>query len=192
MVQKNRKAIGALIVSTIAIAGIATREGFTDHAVIPIPGDRPTYGYGSTYKLDGSAVKIGDTIDRSNAAHLLIDTVNWTYAAGILKCAPDLVLTQYEFDFLVDSAYNLGVNAVCKSGMVRNFRAGNYEKGCQTIKQYVYAAGKDCRVASNKCGGIPKDRERAYNICIRGDYGVPSREEATIAAKRVQKPELSN
>lgn len=190
--NQKRKAIGALVISAAALAGIMTREGFTNHAVIPIPGDVPTYGYGSTIKADGSKVVIGDKITREDAKILLVDSVNKTYADGIIKCAPDLLVTQYEFDFLVDSAYNLGVNRICKSSIIKKFRNGQYAEGCAVIKEYKYAAGKDCTVPANRCGGIPKDRERAYNICIRGDYGVPSREEASIAAKRMQERKLPN
>ena len=190
--NQKRKAIATFIVSAIAIAGIQMREGFTDHAIIPIPGDVPTYGYGSTIKANGSKVTLQDKITRADANKLLVDTVNKTYAEGVVRCAPDLQIYQHEFDFLVDSAYNLGVNRVCNSSMVQKFRRGDYAGGCAAIRLYKYAAGKDCTVPVNRCGGIPKDRERAYKMCMWGDYGVPSREEATIAAKRMQEPKLPN
>lgn len=190
--NQKRKAIVGLFVSLTAIGGIALREGFEKNAMIPVPGDVPTYGYGSTVKADGSHVELGDSISRLDAQELLVDTANKTYADGIKKCAPDLILTQYEFDFLVDSAYNLGVSRICNSGIITKFRAGDYAGGCEVIRRYKFIGKRDCTIPANKCGGIPKDRERAYNICMRGDYGISSREKAAIAAKRVQESIVSD
>lgn len=155
----------ALTISTTGLSFLVKNEGFTDRAVIPIPGDRPTYGYGSTFKADGTPVKMGDRISEPEARKLLHSTLKNQYEAGIHKCAGDIPMHQYEFDALVDAAYNLGVSTVCKSGMVRHFRAGEYEKGCQFFLKYKYAAGKDCSLPESKCMGVWKRRLAQVELC---------------------------
>lgn len=164
--DQKRSFIAGLSMSAIALAGVIGREGFTDHAVIPIPGDRPTYGHGSTFRPDGSPVQMGDKITIQEARALIERDTKNIYEVGIKKCAGDIPMLPREFDFLVDSSINLGTPTVCKSGMVRNFRAGNYAAGCAYIKQYKFAVGKDCSIPANKCMGIPIDRERSYKMCM--------------------------
>lgn len=164
-VPNPRVIAAALTVSTSGLSFLANHEGFTTKAVIPIPGDRPTYGYGSTFKADGTPVKMGDRISEPEARKLLHSTLKNQYEAGIHKCAGDIPMHQYEFDALVDAAYNLGVSTVCKSGMVRHFRAGEYEKGCQFFLKYKYAAGKDCSLPESKCMGVWKRRLAQVELC---------------------------
>lgn len=161
-----RKSVAVLVVSIACLAGIELREGFEPVARPPLPGDVPTVGFGSTQYADGSPVRNGDTITKPEARKLMTQQVKDEYESGIRKCAPDLLLLEREWDFLVDSAYNLGVSRVCNSGMVREFRSGNYDAGCAYILKYTYFQGKDCRIRSNKCGGIPIDRQRAYKMCM--------------------------
>jgi len=161
-----RKSVAVLAVSLACLAGIYAREGFVPVAERPLPGDVPTFGYGSTQHANGSPVRLGERISEPEARKLATGQVRNVYEAGLRACAPDLVLLQREWDFLVDSAYNLGVRRVCESGMVREFRAGRYAEGCAYIKRYKYYQGKDCTNQANKCGGIPKDRERAYRMCL--------------------------
>lgn len=163
-----RKAAATLAISAVAFAGILTREGFEPAAMIPVPEDRPTYGYGSTFRPDGSPVKMGDTITRTAARELAQRDVKSKYEAGIKACAGGIVMYQHEYDSLVDLAYNMGTATVCKSGIVRKFRAGDYAGGCGVIKQYKFVQGRDCTLPQNKhfCGGIPKDRERVFKMCM--------------------------
>lgn len=52
----QRKTVAALTLSAAALVGIVLHEGYTDHAVIPVKGDVPTIGFGTT-----TGVKLGDT-----------------------------------------------------------------------------------------------------------------------------------
>ena len=52
----TRRTVAALTLSAAALVGIVLHEGYTDRAVIPVKGDVPTIGFGTT-----SGVKIGDT-----------------------------------------------------------------------------------------------------------------------------------
>ena len=51
-----------LFLSALAFAGIAVEEGFVGKAAPPIPGDKPTYGLGSTVRPDGKPVQTLFTI----------------------------------------------------------------------------------------------------------------------------------
>ena len=43
-----RTFIGALALSAAGLIALVAHEGYTDKAVVPVPGDRPTVGFGST------------------------------------------------------------------------------------------------------------------------------------------------
>ena len=58
---RARTAVAGLALSAATLVGLALSEGYTDKAVIPVPGDRPTKGFGATFNPDGSAVRLGDT-----------------------------------------------------------------------------------------------------------------------------------
>jgi len=166
-----RKSVAVLTVSAACMFGIYGREGFEPVARNPLPNDVPTFGYGTTEHDDGTPVKTGEAITEPEARKLAEGQVRNKYEAGVRKCTTDLKLYQREWDFLVDSAYNIGIAGVCRSGMVREFRAGNYDAGCNYILNYKYVPGPhgtkiDCTIKSNKCVGIPKDRERARRMCM--------------------------
>ncbi len=52
-----RGSVTVLALSAAALVGIVLHEGYTDRAVIPVKGDVPTIGFGTT-----TGVKLGDTI----------------------------------------------------------------------------------------------------------------------------------
>lgn len=49
-----RIAIGALALSAAGPVGLITHESYTGTAIVPVAGDRPTVGFGSTFRDDGS------------------------------------------------------------------------------------------------------------------------------------------
>ena len=71
-------------------------------------GGKWTYGWGATFKLDGSAVKKGDTISMADA-DILFDK-NILKFENQVKAAITIPLKQNEFDAVVSAFYNaLGV-----------------------------------------------------------------------------------
>lgn len=157
----KRNAIAALSLSAAALVGLLAHEGYSDRAIIPVAGDRPTVGFGSTFREDGAPVRMGDTITPPKAvarsyAHIARDE------AGIKACvtAP---LTQGEYDTMVDFAYQYGVPTLCKSSMVREANAGNYRAACDAYLLYKRVAGRDCSIRANGCYGVwmrSQDRQR--------------------------------
>ena len=156
-----RTAIGALSLSAAALVGLLAHEGYSDRAIIPVAGDRPTVGFGSTFREDGAPVRMGDTITPPKAvarsyAHIARDE------AGLKACvtAP---LTQGEYDTMVDFAYQYGVPTLCKSSIVREANAGKYRTSCDAYLLYKRVAGRDCSIRANGCYGVwmrSQDRQR--------------------------------
>ena len=173
----SRVKASLLTVGLGAIATILAHEGFSDKAIIPVKGDVPTIGYGTTTRQDGSPVRMGDTTTEPEARRRAVADINNVYATGVKKCLGETLVYQHEFDALVDGAYNLGIAAICKSGMVRHFKTGNYTAGCEYFLEYRFFIKKnekgqrikiDCFLPENKktCGGIKSRREYQYQMCM--------------------------
>ena len=148
-----RIAFAALTLSAVGFAGLVLEESYTDRAVVPTKGDRPTVGFGSTFRDDGSPVQMGDTITPARAiarsvAHIAKDE------SGLKRCVTG-AMSQVEYDILVKFAYQYGVAATCNSSMVRNVNAGNYRLACEGYTLYKYSAGYDCSTPGNRvCAGV--------------------------------------
>lgn len=160
---KVRTAVAALSLSAAGALGILGHEGFTSRAVIPVPGDVPTYGYGSTRRPDGSPVKMGDTITRTEALEL--SRREMRSFEGRLKRCVTAPLTQGEYDSLVSLAYNVGDAKVCQSTMVRLHNAGQHAQACAQFDRWTFFKGKDCKVRANECYGLVERRADERRTC---------------------------
>jgi lysozyme len=81
-------------------------------------GSTPTIGYGSTYYLDGSPVKITDPpITEALATELLLAVLKGC-GRGITPLIT-VKITQNEFDALCSFVYNLGLEALKTSTMLK-------------------------------------------------------------------------
>src|SRR5512139_3842162 len=121
-----RPAITSLYLSAAVLVGIALEEGFTSKAVIPVPGDVPTIGFGTT-----EGVKRGDTITPERALVRLLQDAE-EFSEGVKRCAA-VPLFQYEFDAYVSLAYNIGTGAFCNSTLVKKLKTYDYEGACKEI-----------------------------------------------------------
>lgn len=159
-----RIAIGALSLSAAAFVALIGHEGYTDKAVIPIPGDRPTVGFGSTFKEDGSPVKMGDTTTPQKAASRTLAHI--AKDESVLKQCVKSPLSQVEYDTLVEFSYWFGSKRTCNSDIVHHINSGNYADACAAYLLYRKAAGKDCSIASNKCSGVWKRAQERNIKCL--------------------------
>lgn len=152
--NRPRMLAAALTISAAGLAVTVSHEGFTDKAVVPVKGDRPTYGHGSTWRPDGTPVQLGDTITREDAAKLLQRQLR-TWEVGMQKCVKAPV-SQVEYDILVDFSHQYGVSTACTSSVVLNINAGNYEAACRVYPLYKYGPGwYDCSTPGNRvCPGV--------------------------------------
>jgi GH24 family phage-related lysozyme (muramidase) len=161
-----RKTIASLTLSAAALVTLVMHEGYTDKAVIPIPGDRATVGFGSTFNTDGSPVKMGDTVTpqkalRMSLAHIGKDELN-------LKRCVTGELTQVEYDTLVNFAYWRGSGGACRSEVVKQINAGNYRASCEAYLNLDSrrAAGKDCKDPANRCRGVWLRAQERHAACM--------------------------
>ena len=148
---KYRKPIIGLIVSAVALIGIAKFEGYRGEAYKDVVGI-PTIGFGET-----KGVKMGDTTTPERAMVQLLKSKN-EHADGIKQCIKE-PLHKYEFDAYVSLAYNIGVGNFCKSTLVKKLNSRDYEGACLEIKRWNKAGGK-----VNK--GLVNRREKEYLRCI--------------------------
>ena len=130
----DRKAIAGLALSASALVALVVQEGYTDRAIIPVKGDVPTLGNGSTTHLDGTPVKLGDTTTPVKA---LVRTLAYVQDQDIkIKRCVTAPLHQGEYDLMHDFGYQYGINAVCRSSMVAKANAGDYAGSCVAYKDY--------------------------------------------------------
>ena len=149
---RTRNALAGLSLSAAALVSLVVSESYTDRAVIPVPGDVPTIGFGTT-----SGVKLGDTIKPPQAlARALTDIQKFE---GALKQCVKVPLSQNEYDAYLQLSYNIGSNAFCTSTLVRKLNSGDYAGACSAIKQWDKFKGKPLR-------GLTLRREREYQLCI--------------------------
>lgn len=150
--KRHRTAIAALSISGAALVGLLTMEGWCGKACIPVKGDVPTIGFGTT---DG--VKLGDSIDpvtAVNRAHR--DIVKFE---GAIKGCVKVPLYQHEFDAYTKLAYNIGSNAFCNSTLVQKLNAGYYSGACAEILRWNRFQGKPLR-------GLTNRRQEEYKLCL--------------------------
>ena len=146
---RQRVAIGALALSAAGLVGLTAYEGYTDHAIIPIHGDVPTIGFGTT-----EGVRIGDRITPPAAlARALQDAQKFE---GALKRCVKVPLHQYEYDAYLQLAYNIGSGAFCGSTLVRKLNAQDYAGACAEISRWNKAAGREVRGLT-----VRREKERA-------------------------------
>ena len=165
MLMRTRVAIGTLALSAAGLVGIIVNEGFTDTAIVPVTGDVPTVGFGSTIREDGSRVALGDTITpplavRRSYAHIAADETR-------LKQCVSAPLSQTEYDVLVDFTYQFGAGVACKSSIVRHINAGRYVEACDAYLLYRFVGGFDCSKPGNKrCPGVWNRALERRNRCL--------------------------
>lgn len=150
--NNQRTKVAALTLSAATLVGIAVYEGYTDHAVEPVPGDVPTIGFGTT-----AGVKMGDKITPQRALIRLLDEANKS-ASAVRSCAP-VPMYQYEFDAYVSLVYNIGPGNFCKSTLVMKLKRGDYAGACKEILRWNRFKGEPLQ-------GLTNRRESEYKQCI--------------------------
>lgn len=157
--NKTRVSVAALTLSAAAFVGILTREGYTDTAIIPIPGDVPTVGFGTA-----GGVKMGDRTTPVKAAQRALTDVS-QYEGALKRCVK-VPLHQAEYDVYVDLSYNIGPTAFCSSTIVRRLNTEAYAEACDAILLFNRAGKHRCDVPGNKvCAGLWTDRLNSHKKC---------------------------
>ena len=150
--MNTRQTVAALSLSASALVAIVLHEGYRENAYIPVAGDVPTIGFGTT-----KGVKLGDRTNPEKAitmAHRDIQQFE-----GALKQCVKVPLTQYEYDAYISLSYNIGSNAFCNSTLVRLLNAGQYADACKQILRWDKFQGKPL-------AGLTKRRQDEYRKCM--------------------------
>lgn len=151
MANKIRVAAASLTVSVAAIAGIASHEGYVDHAYKD-PVGIWTLGYGET-----KGVQPGQTTTKERALVQLQSSAN-VHAQGMARCIK-VPVSQGEYDAFTDFTYNVGVGAFCKSGVATKLNAEDYSGACAELLKWVYAKGQILP-------GLVTRRKKEYETCL--------------------------
>lgn len=129
-----RSVIAVLVFSAGGFAVMSSHESYTGTAAQPLPGDKWTYGLGSTTRPDGQPVQPTDKITPPKAIQLAVRDV--AVKEAVLKRCINAPLYQHEYDALVSLAYNVGPAAVCESSIPRKLASGDYAAACATILEF--------------------------------------------------------
>ena len=147
----DRRAVAALTLSAAGLVSLQQSEGYTSRAAIPIKGDVPTIGFGTT-----AGVKMGDTITPQAAVSRALSDVS--KFEGALKRCVKVPLTQGEYDAYLSLSYNIGSGAFCGSTLVRKLNAGDYAGACEQVLVWDKAGGR-------RVQGLTARRNREYAQC---------------------------
>ena len=148
----KRNDIAAISLSATALVAIALHEGYKDTAYIPIPGDVPTIGFGTT-----KGVKPGDRITPTQAlSRAMLDIQQFE---GAVKQCVTVPLTQNEYDAYIGLSYNIGTGAFCRSTLVKKLNQQQYVEACQEILKWDKFNGKPLP-------GLTKRRQEEYLKCL--------------------------
>jgi lysozyme len=150
----DRVKLAGLALSATALVGIALHEGYSDRAYIPVPGDVPTIGFGTT-----EGVNPGDTITPPKALIRALQDVQ-KYEGALKRCVK-VPLHQHEYDAYIILSYNIGQTAFCGSTLVRKLNAEDYAGACAEILRWDKFKGQPLR-------GLTIRRQQEYRLCTSG------------------------
>lgn len=150
----NRIQVAALSLSAAAFVGILAHEGYRDQAYIPVPGDVPTIGFGTT-----EGIKLGDRTTPVQAMRRALRDIE-KFDTALKQCvtAP---LHQHEYDAYLSLSYNIGARAFCNSTLVRKLNAQDYPGACREILRWDMFQGRPL-------AGLTTRRQAEFKTCMGG------------------------
>jgi lysozyme len=156
--SRARIVVAALSLTAAGFVGIMLHEDYSDTAIIPVPGDVLTIGFGTT-----EGVKLGDRTTPPQALERALRDVQ-KYEGALRSCIT-VPLHQHEYDAYLTLAYNIGPSAFCRSTLVRRLNAQDYAGACGEILRWRHFRGRDCGVPGSGCAGLWKRRQLEHALC---------------------------
>jgi lysozyme len=147
----SRKDIAAISLSASALVAIALHEGYKENAYLPLAGDVPTIGFGTT-----TGVKLGDKTSPEKALQAALRDIQ--KFEGALKQCVKVPLTQGEYDGYISLSYNIGSGNFCRSTLVKKLNQQDYEGACKEILRWDKFKGQ-------RLPGLTKRRQEEYIKC---------------------------
>lgn len=148
----NRRQLATISLSATALVALLLHEGYRENAYLPVAGDVPTIGFGTT-----SGVKLGDRTTPEKALSVAMRDVE--RFEGAIKSCVTVPLHQYEYDAYTSLAYNIGSNAFCRSTLVRLLNQEKYTEACNQILRWDRFQGKPL-------AGLTKRRQEEHKKCL--------------------------
>ena len=130
-------------------------EGFSSTSYL-CPAKIPTIGWGNTFYEDGTRVKLGEQISKTDALKLLEVIANRDFADKIFPSIK-VKVTQSQFDAMVSLAYNIGVGAFLKSTLLKKVNAGDFIGASEEFLKWNKSGGKELL-------GLTRRREREKDL----------------------------
>jgi GH24 family phage-related lysozyme (muramidase) len=164
--SKVRILVAALSLSAAGFVAIVGQEGYTDTAIVPTKNDRPTVGFGSTFREDGTPVAMGDKTTPVRAVIAAAAHISKEEAA-FRASLPGVALYQAEYDLYMDWVYQYGNGRWNASSMRRELLAGHYRQACDALLLYRFSGGYDCSIPGNRvCAGVWTRQQGRHAKCL--------------------------
>ena len=132
-------------------------EGFSSTSYLDVV-NIPTIGWGNTFYEDGTKVKLGDQISKTDALKLLEVVANRDFADKIFPSIK-VKVTQSQFDAMVSLAYNIGAGAFLKSTLLKKVNANDFAGAGEEFLRWNKANGKEVL-------GLTRRREREKQLFL--------------------------
>ena len=139
-------------------------EGFSSSAYLDVV-NIPTIGWGNTFYEDGTKVKMGDQITKTDALKLLEVVANRDFADKIFPSIK-VKVSQSQFDAMVSLAYNIGAGAFLKSTLLKKVNAGDFAGAGEEFLRWNKTGGKEVL-------GLTRRREREKQLFLSGMGKIP-------------------
>jgi lysozyme len=173
-----RTTVAVMVLAASTLVGIAVHEDYKEEAYIPVPGDVPTIGFGST-----AGVRMGDKTTPTRSLVRLLDEIEGVYAAGVRRCVT-VPLYQYEYEAYVRLAYSVGVPTFCRSAppgeppnLIDLINSRRYAEACARIEAFKYGPGRKV------LPGLVKRRAEERAICEGRKSPQDAAPPASLASK---------
>ena len=142
-------------ISAMGLELIKEFEGFSANAYL-CPAKIPTIGYGNTFYANGTKVKLGEQISKTDALELLEKVVNKDFADKIFP-AIKVPVAQNQFDAMCSLAYNIGTGSFLKSTLLKKVNAGDFIGASEEFLKWNKSGGKELL-------GLTRRREREKDL----------------------------
>ena len=142
-------------ISGMGLELIKEFEGFSANAYI-CPAKKVTIGYGNTFYADGTKVKLGEQISKTDALELLEKVVNKDFADEIFP-AIKVPVTQNQFDAMCSLAYNIGVPQFLSSTLLKKLNLKDYIGSSNEFLKWNKSGGKELL-------GLTRRRKREQDL----------------------------
>ncbi len=145
----------------IALDLIRQFESCRLHAYRPTPTDILTIGWGATRNSDGSRIRADQQWSRAEADRRL-DVDARLVARHVAALLGSATTSRSQFDALVALAYNIGVDALSRSTLIREHRSGNHAAAAAEFARWNHQAGTVLR-------GLTRRRAAEAMLYRQGD-----------------------